>query len=339
MRDIKIDSVELGRGGAKVGMQGLGCMSLGAGPEADTVAQRATLEAALAGGVTLFDTADVYGSGASEEFLSSFVRDHRDEIVLATKFGRVRRTAEDGGRRPVRNDRAYIRQAVEASLRRLGTDVIDLYYMHRRDGRTPLSESVGAMAELVDEGKVRRLGLCEVSGAELHEAHAIHPISAVQSEWSLFARDVEDSLVAAAAGLGVAVVPYSPLGRGFLAGMFTDATAELDSSDYRRHHSRLTGENARANATLLEPVRAVAAAHEATLGQVALAWVQQRAEVHGLISVVPIPGTRKAGRVAENLRATRLTLSEAELAELEPLAARVVGDRFTGMSRPPAARG
>ncbi|MCM2419220.1 MULTISPECIES: aldo/keto reductase [unclassified Streptomyces] len=333
----KIDSVRLGTDGPLVGVQGLGCMGMSEFyGETDVDAARATLEAALEAGVTLFDTADAYGSGANEEFLAPFVKAHRDEITLATKFA-IERRADDATYRGVRNDRAYLRQAVEGSLRRLGTDVIDLYYMHRRDPGVPFAESVGAMAELVAEGKVRHLGLSEVTGAELREAHAVHPIAALQSEWSLFSRDVERSAVPAAAELGVAFVPYSPLGRGFLTGSFLNATTDLAGGDYRQHQPRFTGENARRNADLLDPVRKAAKAHGASLGQIALAWVQQRAQVHQL-TVVPIPGTRKVSRVLENTGATRITLDQVELEWLEPIAEHVAGDRYPDMSSTSAAR-
>ncbi|NXY93551.1 aldo/keto reductase [Streptomyces sp. BR123] len=302
--------------------------------ETDEAAARATLRAALDAGVTLFDTADVYGRGRNEEFLAPFVAAHREEITLATKFG-IERT-DDLHHRGIRNDRAYIRRAAEDSLRRLGTEVIDLYYMHRHDPSVPLAESVGAMAELVQEGKVRHLGLSEVTGAELREAHAVHPIAALQSEWSLFSRDVECSAVGAAAELGVAFVPYSPLGRGFLTGAFADA-AELSEGDFRAFQPRFTGDNAKANAALLEPVRQVARAHGATPAQIALAWVQHRAQVHGL-TVVPIPGTRRPERLAENTAATRITLAEPELALLEPIAGQVAGDRYPDMTFTSAAR-
>ncbi|MGW7101574.1 aldo/keto reductase [Streptomyces sp. NPDC054838] len=332
----RIERVELGKGGPIVGVQGLGCMGMSEFyGDTDEAAARQTLDAALAAGVTLFDTADVYGRGANEEFLAPFVAAHREEITLATKFA-IERT-DDPHYRGVRNDRGYLRQAVEGSLRRLGTDVIDLYYMHRRDPAVPLAESVGAMAELVREGKVRHLGLSEVTGAELREAHAVHPIAALQSEWSLFSRDVERSAVGAAAELGVAFVPYSPLGRGFLTGAFTDAATELSEGDFRKHQPRFTGDNAKANAALLAPVREIAAAHGATPAQIALAWVQQRAQVHGL-TVVPIPGTRKPGRLAENTAATRITLTQSELALLEPIASGVTGDRYPDMSSTSAAR-
>ncbi|MFD0356500.1 aldo/keto reductase [Streptomyces sp. NPDC127110] len=325
-----IERAELGKGGPVVGVQGLGCMGMSEFyGETDETAARETLDAALAAGVTLFDTADVYGRGANEEFLAPFVAAHRDEITLATKFAIERN--DDPAYRGVRNDRAYIRQAVEDSLRRLGVDVIDLYYMHRRDPQVPFAESVGTMAELVREGKVRHLGLSEVTGPELREAHAVHPIAAIQSEWSLFSRDVERSAVGAAAELGVAFVPYSPLGRGFLTGAFADAAADLPADDFRQYQPRYTGENARANAALLAPVREIAAAHGATAAQVALAWVQQRAAVHGL-TVVPIPGTRKPSRLRENTAATRISLTDAELALLEPLAGQVAGARYPDMA-------
>ncbi|MFI5617565.1 aldo/keto reductase [Streptomyces sp. NPDC051567] len=326
----------LGKDGPQVGVQGLGCMGISEFyGKTDEAAARETLEAALAAGVTLFDTADIYGRGRNEEFLAPFVAAHRDEITLATKFA-IERT-DDPQYRAVRNDRAYIRRAVEGSLRRLGTEVIDLYYMHRHDPAVPFAESVGAMAELVREGKVRHLGLSEVTGAELREAYAVHPVTALQSEWSLFSRDVERSAVGAAAELGVAFVPYSPLGRGFLTGAFADAGKELAADDFRRYQPRFTGDNAKANAALLAPVREIAEAHGASPAQIALAWVQQRAAVHGL-TVVPIPGTRRPERVAENTAATRITLTDAELARLEPIAGRVAGDRYPDMSLTSVAR-
>lgn len=332
----KIATAQLGSGGPQVGVQGLGCMGISEFyGDTDEAAARDTLEAALEAGVTLFDTADIYGRGANETFLAPFVGAHRDEITLATKFA-IERT-DDPHYRGVRNDAAYIREAVEGSLRRLNTDVIDLYYMHRRDPLVPFAESVGAMAELVREGKVRQLGLSEVTGAELREAHAVHPIAALQSEWSLFSRDVELSAVPAAVELGVTLVPYSPLGRGFLTGAFADAAKDLAADDFRKHQPRFTGENAKTNSALLEPVHKIAAAHGATAAQVALAWVHQRAQVHGL-PVVPIPGTRKRSRLLENLGATRLTLSEQELEQLEPIAGQVAGDRYPDMSNTATAR-
>ncbi|MFD0144167.1 MULTISPECIES: aldo/keto reductase [unclassified Streptomyces] len=334
----RIDTVRLGgQDGPEIGVQGFGAMGISEFyGDTDEAAARDTLDAALEAGVTLIDTADIYGSGANEEFLAPFLARHRDEVTLATKFA-VERRADDPHHRGIRNDRAYIRQAVEASLRRLGIETIDLYYMHRRDPEVPFEESVGAMAELVQEGKVRYLGLSEVTGAELREAHAVHPITALQSEWSLFSRDVERSAVGAAAELGVTFVPYSPLGRGFLTGAFADASKELSGDDYRAHQPRFSGENAVRNSALLAPVHKIAADHGATAAQVALAWVQQRASVHGL-TVVPIPGTRKRSRLEENAAATRLKLTASELASLEPIASQVAGDRYPDMSSTSAAR-
>ncbi|AOT58709.1 MULTISPECIES: aldo/keto reductase [Streptomyces] len=331
-----LPQVRLGATGPTTGVQGLGAMGMSEFyGDTDEAAARDTLDAALESGVTLIDTADVYGRGANEEFLAPFVAAHRDEITLATKFSMVR--TDDPAYRGVRNDPAYVKAAVEGSLRRLGVDVIDLYYMHRRDPAVPLAESVGAMAELVREGKVRHLGLSEVTGPELREAHAVHPIAALQSEWSLFSRDVEVSAVPAAAELGVALVPYSPLGRGFLTGAFADAARDLPENDFRRTQPRFSGDNARSNAALLEPVRSLAAAHGATLAQIALAWVHQRAAVHGL-TVVPIPGTRKRSRLLENAAATRIVLTASELDLLEPIATQVAGARYPDMSTTSAAR-
>ncbi|MFB7759993.1 aldo/keto reductase [Streptomyces xiamenensis] len=332
-----IERVPLGTGGPLVGVQGLGCMgmSFAYGPT-DADAARATLDRALELGVTLYDTADMYGAGANETFLAPFFRAHRDEVTIATKFA-IGLDPDDPGRRLIRNDAPYIRQAVEGSLRRLDVDVIDLYYMHRRDPAVPLEESVGAMAELVREGKVKHLGLSEVTGAELRAAHAIHPIAALQSEWSLFSRDVERTAVPAARDLGVAFVPYSPLGRGFLTGSFADAGTELGDDDFRRTQPRFTGDNAAANRALLRPIQDIAAAHRATPGQIALAWVQQQATERGM-TVVPIPGTRRPSRVEENTGATRVRLTEEELTALEPIAAQVAGDRYADMSNTSAGR-
>jgi aryl-alcohol dehydrogenase-like predicted oxidoreductase len=337
MTDSKIAKAQLGTDGPEVGVQGLGCMgmSFAYGPT-DAEEARATLERALELGVTLYDTADAYGAGENERFLAPFFAAHRDEVVIATKFALSIPPGEPT-KRVIRNDAPYIRQAVEASLERLGVDVIDLYYMHRRDVNVPIEETVGVMAELVREGKVKHLGLSEVTGGELRAAQAVHPIAAVQSEWSLFSRDIEAGVVPAARELGVALVPYSPLGRGFLTGSFANAEQELTAGDFRRQQPRFTGDNAAANVALLEPVRAVADAHGISLGQVALAWAQQRAAVQGL-TVVPIPGTTKRTRVEENTAATRVVLSDAELDVLEPIASKVAGDRYADMSFSSAGR-
>ncbi|MFD7563924.1 aldo/keto reductase [Streptomyces tendae] len=337
MTDSTIPTARLGDDGPEVGVQGLGCMgmSFAYGPT-DTDASRATLERALELGVTLYDTADAYGAGENERFLAPFFRAHREEVVVATKFA-LSIPPDDPTRRIIRNDAPYIREAVEASLRRLELDVIDLYYMHRRDVNVPIEETVGVMADLVREGKVKHLGLSEVTGEELRAAQAVHPVAAVQSEWSLFSRDIEAGVVPAARELGVALVPYSPLGRGFLTGSFADADQDLTQGDFRRQQPRFTGANAAANAALLAPVRTVAEAHGATLGQIALAWVQQRARVHGL-PVIPIPGTRKPTRVEENTGATRIVLTEDELSLLEPIADKVAGDRYADMTFASAGR-
>ncbi|MET9388853.1 aldo/keto reductase [Streptomyces sp. NPDC006624] len=337
MTDGRITRTKLGDHGPEVGVQGLGCMgmSFAYGPS-DADASRATLEKALELGVTLYDTADAYGAGENERFLAPFFKAHRDEVVIATKFA-LSIPADDPTRRVIRNDPPYIRRAVEESLQRLGVDVIDLYYMHRRDVDVPIEESVGTMADLVREGKVKHLGLSEVTADELRAAHAVHPIAAVQSEWSLFSRDIEARVVPAARELGVALVPYSPLGRGFLTGSFTDAERDLTAGDFRRQQPRFTGDNATANATLLGLIRAVADAHDASLGQIALAWVQQQAAVHRL-PVVPIPGTRKPSRVAENAAATGIVLAAEELELLDGMAAQVAGDRYADMAFTSAGR-
>lgn len=337
MSEHTIPTTTLGADGPEVGVQGLGCMgmSFAYGP-ADADASRATLERALDLGVTLYDTADAYGAGDNERFLAPFLAAHRDEVVLATKFA-LSIPPDEPTRRIVRNDPPYIRQAVEGSLRRLEVDVIDLYYMHRRDVNIPIEETVGVMAELVREGKVKQLGLSEVTAGELRAAHAVHPIAVVQSEWSLFSRDIEAAVVPAARELGVTLVPYSPLGRGFLTGSFADASQDLGEDDIRRTMPRFTGDNAAANAALLAPVREAAEAHGVTPAQIALAWVHQQARVHGL-PVVPIPGTRRPSRVEENTAATRITLTESELASLDPIADKVAGPRYADMTFTSAGR-
>jgi aryl-alcohol dehydrogenase-like predicted oxidoreductase len=337
MTDGRITTAQLGDKGPEVSVQGLGCMgmSFGYGPS-DADASRATLDRALELGVTFYDTADAYGAGENERFLSPFFKAHRDEVVIATKFA-LSIPPDDPTRRVIRNDPPYIRQAVEASLKRLDVDVIDLYYMHRRDVNVPIEESVGTMADLVREGKVKHLGLSEVTADELRAAHAVHPIAAVQSEWSLFSRDIETHVVPAARDLGVALVAYSPLGRGFLTGSFTDAEQDLSAGDFRRQQPRFTGDNATANATLLELIRSVADAHDATLGQIALAWAQQQATVHDL-PVIPIPGTRKPSRVEENTAATGIVLTDEQLDLLDGIAAQVAGNRYADMAFTSAGR-
>jgi aryl-alcohol dehydrogenase-like predicted oxidoreductase len=318
----RLAQVRLGSDGPVVSAQGFGAMgiSVGYGPT-DRAEARSTLEHAFDLGVTLFDTSASYGSGDNEEFLAPFVAAHRDDLVIATKFGIDH--APDGSSF-VRNDADYIRRTLDDSLRRLGTDTIDLYYMHRRDPEVPIEDTVGVMAEFVAAGKVRHLGLSEVTADELTAAHAVHPIAAVQSEWSLFSRDIERQVVPAAVRLGVGLVPYSPLGRGLLTGATVVDPAAAD--DVRNTMTRFR-DGGEANRALLEPLRTIAAAHGATVAQVALAWVHRRADVWHT-AVVPIPGTRSRSRVEENVGASAVNLDEAELATLEPIAAEVVGDRW-----------
>ncbi len=318
------------------GVQGLGCMGMSEfyGPS-DVAESLATLDRALELGVVFYDTADVYGSGHNEELIGPFVRANRDAITIATKFAIVRK-ADDPLYRGIDNSPAYIAKAVEGSLRRLGIETIDLYYAHRRDPRVPIEDMMGALAELIQQGKIRQIGLSEVTGDELRQAHAVHPVAALQSEWSLFSRDVEKTAVPAAAELGVTFVPYSPLGRGFLTGSFADA-GELTAGDFRHNMPRFTGENAARNAQLLGPINKIAADRGITPAQVALAWVHQQADVHGL-AVVPIPGTRKRSRLEENVAAASVKLTEAELAELEPIAGQVAGTRYADMNFTSAGR-
>lgn len=290
--------------------------------EVDPADALRTLHHAVDAGVSFIDTADVYGGGSNEELIGRLLRERRGEVQLATKFGLVGSPA--GGYTDVRNDAAYIRQAVDRSLRRLGTDVIDLYYMHRRNLHVPIVETVEAMAELVQQGKVRHLGMSEVTAQELEEASAVHPIAAVQSEWSIWSRDVERNVVPAAAALGVGFVPYSPLGRGFLTG--TVDAASLGDNDFRRNIPRFAPDAAAANQAVVAAVRAVADELGATPAQVALAWLLVQGRRLGL-PVVPIPGTRKRDRIDENLGALALDLSLAQLDALGRASDAVVGSR------------
>ena len=307
--------------GLDVGEQGFGGMALAEtyGP-ADVQESLATLHHALDAGIRLIDTADVYGKGSNEELVARVLRDRRDEVVLATKFGFVHDPAPDGPR--FRGDPAYVREAVQGSLRRLGTERIDLYYYHRVDPQVPIEETVGALAELVAEGIVDRIGLSEVTASELERADAVHPITAVQSEWSVWSRDVEAQVIPTAARLGVGFVAYSPLGRGFLAAPVT----ELAEGDLRRNFPRFEAERLAANAPIGETVRRVAEAEGITPAQLALAWLGDKARELD-IAVLPIPSTRRAARIDENLAAAGIHLSAAALATLEPLGAQVAGDR------------
>ncbi|MDG3014476.1 aldo/keto reductase [Speluncibacter jeojiensis] len=329
MSDVPL--IELGQG-LKVSRIGFGGMALSHvyGPT-DPAEALATLHHALDVGVTFIDTADVYGeprpgtvgpAGTNEELIAEVLRTRRDEVQLATKFGITGKIGDQPGDTPTRGDRDYVRAACEASLRRLGTDVIDLYYMHRRELDRPIEETVGAMAELVEEGKIRHLGLSEVTGAELRAAARVHPISAVQSEWSIWSRDVEQHVVAAAVEVGAGFVPYSPLGRGFLTGALTK---ESVSSSMRKGQPRFD-ENFEANQEVVDVVRAVAAEVGATPAQVALAWLLAQGDRIG-VPVAPIPGTRRATRVDENAAATRVVLDDEQMASLDRAAELVSGDR------------
>ncbi|WP_251036747.1 aldo/keto reductase [Arthrobacter sp. ISL-28] len=290
--------------------------------EVDPAEALQTLHHAVDAGISFIDTADIYGGGSNEELIAQLLKDRRGEVQLATKFGLV--GVPSTGYSDIRGDAPYVRAAVDRSLQRLGTDVIDLYYMHRRDVRVPISETVGAMAELVQQGKVRHLGLSEVTAEELREASSIHPIAAVQSEWSIWSRDVERNVVPTAAELGVGFVPYSPLGRGFLTG--TVDASQLGDDDFRRKIPRFAEEAADANQAVVAAVQLVATVLEATPAQVALAWLL----AHGKrlrLPVVPIPGTRKAHRIDENLGALYVELTPAQLEALDAAADAVVGSR------------
>src|ERR1700736_3575137 len=294
--------------------------------EVDDAESLATLHRCLDLGVTFIDTANVYGGGSSERLIAKLLPDRRDEVTLATKFGIASNPADSApGERPVRGDAAYVRQCIDESLARLQTDVVDLYYMHRRDLTVPIEETVGAMAELVRAGKVRHLGLCEVTADELRAAVAVHPIAAVQSEWSIWSRDVEQNVVPAAAELGVGFVPYSPLGRGFLTGTIRSAD-DLSPTDFRRNMPRYAEGALDANLAVVEVIKAVAAQQNATPAQVALAWLRYRAGALGVGSS-PIPGTRRAARVEENLGSLNVTLTPAQLAALDAAGAAVAGSR------------
>jgi aryl-alcohol dehydrogenase-like predicted oxidoreductase len=293
-------------------------MSYAYGP-ADRTEAIATLHRAVDLGVTFLDTADIYGSGANEELLAEVLADRRDEVVLATKFGIIPGT--DGLPAGVNGRPEYVRQACEASLRRLGVDRIDLYYLHRPDPEVPIEDTVGAMAELVQDGVVGHLGLSEGSATTIRRAVAVHPIAAVQAEWSVFSRDIERAVLPACREHGIGVVPYSPLGRGLLTG----ALPALADDDFRRTLPRFQGENLDRNLALVGAVREIAEAHGATPGQVALAWLLAQGE-----DVVPIPGTKRVRYLEENAGALDVTLTPADVARLDGL--RPAGDRYPDMT-------
>lgn len=304
--------VPLGRSGLEVSRLGFGCMGLAefyGDPLSDREAEK-LLEGVLEQGVNFFDTADMYGSGRNEQQLSGFLKKHRDDVVLATKFAIQR--GPDGEWLGLSNDPKYIREACEASLKRLGVDVIDLYYMHRRDRDVPVEDSVGAMADLVREGKVRAIGLSEVSVETLKEANDVHPIAALQSEYSIVTRDMEAEAIPACRDLGVAFVAYSPLGRGLLTGAYRSQD-DFDAGDYRMNvNPRFAGGALEKNLNLVDRLAVIAREKDASLAQIALAWVLAKGD-----DIIPIPGTKKLSRLIENIGALDVELSADDLKAIE----------------------
>ncbi|MEV6607586.1 aldo/keto reductase [Kutzneria sp. NPDC051319] len=290
--------------------------SYGQGDEAESVA---TIHRAVELGVTLFDTADQYGRGANEELVGRALKGRRDQVAIATKFGFV---PGDGGGPAVRGDRAYVHEAVDRSLARLGVDHIDLYYQHRVDENVPIEETIGAMAELVQAGKVRFLGMSEAGAETIRRAHAVHPITALQSEWSLWTRDIEAEVRPTCRELGIGIVPFSPLGRGFLTGSVTSVET-LAADDMRRSLPRFEGENFDRNLAIVQRLNTLAAERGVTAGQLALAWVQHQGD-----DVVPIPGTKRRKYLEENVAAAELELTADDLAAIAGTVDAVAGDRY-----------
>ena len=308
----KIGTRRLGTNGPEVSAIGLGCMGMsefyGAGDDAESIA---TIHHALDRGVTFLDTADMYGVGRNEELVGRAIRDRRDGVFLATKFGNVR--GENGEFLGVKGDPAYVRAACEASLRRLGVEVIDLYYQHRVDPNVPIEDTVGEMARLKEEGKVRFLGLSEAAPHTIRKAHAAHPITAVQTELSLWSRDAEAEVLPAVRELGIGYVAYSPLGRGFLTGQIRSPD-DFPDDDFRKFHPRFQGENFEKNIALVREVEAIAAEKGCTTAQLALAWVLAKGD-----DVVPIPGTKHIRYLDQNIGALEVKLSDADLDRLDEI--------------------
>jgi aryl-alcohol dehydrogenase-like predicted oxidoreductase len=325
----RMEKRTLGTGSAalEVSAEGLGCMGMsefyGTADEGEAIA---TIHRAIELGITFFDTADMYGPFTNEKLVGKALAPHRDRVVLATKFGNAR--GENGEFLGVRGDADYVRAACDASLQRLGVDHIDLYYQHRVDRTVPIEETVGAMKELVEAGKVRRLGLSEASPATIRRAHAVHPITALQTEYSLWTRDVEDAILPTVRELGIGFVAYSPLGRGFLSGRIRTLD-DLAEDDFRRHNPRFQGDNFQRNIDLVDRVEEIAREKGVTAGQLALAWVLAQGD-----DVVPIPGTKRVKYLEENAAAAEIDLSADDLARLEeafPKGA-TAGDRYPNMS-------
>ncbi len=323
---------KLGTQGLEVSAEGLGCMGMSEFyGERDEQESIATIGLAIdvGGGAALLDTADIYGPHTNEQLVGRAIAGRREEVVLATKFGIVRDPA-DPTSRGVNGRPEYVRDSCDGSLRRLNVDYIDLYYQHRIDPDVPVEETVGAMAELVDAGKVRYLGLSEASAATIRRAHAVHPISAVQSEYSLWSRDPEDEVLPTLAELGIGFVAYSPLGRGFLTGTIT-SPEDLSDDDFRRHNPRFQGDNFRRNLDLVERVKQLAAEHSCTPAQLALAWVLSQTPPP---AIVPIPGTKRRRYLEENLAALEIELTADDLRRIDEAAPVGVaaGDRYPDMS-------
>jgi aryl-alcohol dehydrogenase-like predicted oxidoreductase len=301
-------------GALDVSRIGLGAMSMsgfynvGQGSDAESIR---TIHRALDLGVTFLDTAEVYGPFTNEELVGQALKDRRDQVVLATKFGLVQHS--DGGARGLDSSPANIRTAVEGSLKRLGTDHIDLYYQHRVDPNTPIEDTIGAVAELVTEGKVRHIGLSEASPATIRRAHAVHPVAALQTEYSLWTRDVEAEILPLLRELNIGFVPYSPLGHGFLTGQIR-STDDIADDDWRKTNPRFTGENFQRNLSIVDEVKAVAAEADATPAQIALAWLLAQGD-----DIAPIPGTKRVARVEENTAADAIELSTQQLERLNNL--------------------
>jgi aryl-alcohol dehydrogenase-like predicted oxidoreductase len=309
--------------GLQVSDQGLGCMGMsawyGATDEQESIE---TIHRALELGVFFLDTADVYGQGENEKLVGKAIAGRREEVVLATKFGN--RWFDDGTRR-IDGSPEYVRSAIDASLQRLGVDHVDLYYQHRVDADTPIEETVGALAELVAAGKVKHLGLSEAGAQTIRRAHAVHPITALQSEYSLWTRDPEGEILDTCRELGIGLVAYSPLGRGFLAGRFSSPD-ELDDGDFRKNHPRFSGENLERNRRLADAVRELAEEKGCTPAQLALAWVLSRGD-----DVVPIPGTKRRSYLEQNAAAAEVELTADDLQRLDALG-EAAGDRYADMS-------